>query len=396
MAKKKRQKKTRSQPRKKICSNCGHENTIRASECSECGKSRFEPDWVVAKRPLNRQFSVQITKSNPDYGKSEKRITLSKWWPDGRAAFHLPKATQWQEVVRIIDSDLGPMLGWNKAKQLISEVRDRQRTDRAQKRNLKSLISEQPDFLKSVVEAIDAKKLGKADFNQLVETLGEISDVVTNANAGFREAFLSVVRKLPKQKQRALEDLNLLLQGWSLHVITNVAQQVRGRIETIQLFENQINNDRTYEIIGDNSIHRILEKAMWLVDERYWLLFSNKTLLKSIGNEMQKRDKKRYGKKRPDFVCGTVGNKLIILELKRPSHTLKVEDLNQLETYILVAESYFNFTSYEAYLVGSKIDSDLSKTMKHRSRSFKVLTYSDLIDQTKQRYNDYLKEIDAE
>lgn len=126
-------------------------------------------------------------------------------------------------------------------------------------------------------------------------------------------------QKLPKQKQRALEDLDLLLQGWSLHVITNVAQQVRSRIETIELFEKQVNDDRTYEITGDNSIHRILERAMWLVDERYWLLHSNRTLLTQIGKEMQKRDKKRYGKKRPDFVCGSYGQKLIILELKRPS-----------------------------------------------------------------------------
>jgi len=134
---------------------------------------------------------------------------------------------------------------------------------------------------------------------------------------------------------------------------------------------------------------------MWLVDERYWLLFSNRTLLKSIGDEMGKRDKKRYGKKRPDFVCGTVGNKLIILELKRPSHTLKVEDLNQLETYVIVAEKYFTFSSYEAYLVGKRIDEDLAKTRKHRSNAFKILTYSDLINNTKKRYHEFLRSIDS-
>ncbi len=389
-------KKARKSPRKRICSNCGTENPHNATTCKECQKTRFEPEWVVAKRPLNRMFSVQITKSNPDFGESVNRITLSKWWPGGRATFHIPRAAQWQEVVDIIDNDLAPILGWNKAKELVAQAKARGKSTKKEKKNLKSLVAEQPDFLKSVVEAVDLEKLGKTDFNALVETLGEISDVVTNANSGFRNAFLSVVKKLPKQKQRALEDLDLLLKGWSLHVITNVAQQVRGRIETIELFENQINNDRTYEIIGNNSIHRILERAMWLVDERYWLLFSNKTLLTSIGKEMAKRDKKRYGNKRPDFVCGTVGNKLIILELKRPSHKLKVDDLNQLESYILVAESYFQFTSYEAYLVGSKIDPDLKKTMKHRSRSFKILTYSELIDQTKKRYSEYLNAVSSE
>lgn len=382
-------------PKRKICSNCGAGNARNASECCECKKKRFEPTWVKAKRPINRQCSVQITASDPQFGNSEDRITLSKWWPGGRDKFNIPKASQWQRIAHIIDNDLGPILGWGKAKELVAAAKAREKSEKKYKKQLQSLIVEQPDFLKNIVESIDPKKLGQADFNALVETLVEISDAVTNANAGFREAFIAVVKKLPKQKQRALEDLNLLLQGWSLHVITNVAQQVRSRIQTIDLFEQQINDKRTYEIRGDNSIHRILERAMWLVDERYWLLFSNRTLLKSIGDEMGKRDKKRYGKKRPDFVCGTVGNKLIILELKRPSHTLKVEDLNQLETYVIVAEKYFTFSSYEAYLVGKRIDEDLAKTRKHRSSAFKILTYSDLIDNTKKRYHEFLRSIDS-
>ena len=66
-----------------------------------------------------------------------------------------------------------------------------------------------------------------------------------------------------------MEDLDLLLKGWSLQTITNVAQQVKSRLETIELFEKQIQDKRTFELKGDNSIHRILERAMWIVDERY-------------------------------------------------------------------------------------------------------------------------------
>jgi hypothetical protein len=229
--------------------------------------------------------------------------------------------------------------------------------------------------------------------DHLGEVLGNVCDAVTNANAGFREAFLAVVKKLPQQKQRALEDLDLLLQTWSLNVITNVAQQVRARLDTIALFEKQILDERTFEIIGNNSIHRILERSMWLVDERYWLLHSNRTLQIQIGEAMSREDKRRYGTRRPDFVCGTYGGKLIILELKRPSHELKVEDLNQLEAYVLMAEKYFSFKSYEAYLIGSKTNDELRRTMRHRSSAFKTLTYSDLIDDTKKRYGEYLTSI---
>ena len=133
---------------KKICSSCGEGNSPRAKACFRCQKTRFEPAWVLAKRSINRQLSVQITLSNPNFGKSEKRITLSKWWPGGRAAFHFLKVSQWQEVARIIDQELGPILGWAKVKSFVSEAKTRAKDERTQTKELASLVTDHPDFLK--------------------------------------------------------------------------------------------------------------------------------------------------------------------------------------------------------------------------------------------------------
>ena len=380
----------------KVCNRCGQENALNASSCKECGSDRFAPRWVLAKRPVNRQVGIEVTTTNPEYGEVQKRITLSKWWPGGNANFHIPNVGQWGQIERIINEDLGPFLGWKTKQELLQRVQEKQKTGRQAKRDLKQLVSDYPDFLKHVVASIDAAKLGKQDMEGLVAVMGQLADAVSSANTGFRQAFLSVVRKLPKQGQRALEDLGLLLEGWSLQQVTSVAQQVRSRIETIELFKKQITDKRTYEIRGDRSIHRILERAMWLIDERYWLLQSNATLRTLIGEEMSRKDKKKYAKKRPDFACGTVGERLIIVELKRPAHALAVEDLNQLETYVTIAEQYTStsFRSYEAYLVGNKKSEDLTRRLKHRSSSFKVRTYTDLVADTEHRYRDFLKTLD--
>jgi len=390
----KQDKKLKKTNQPQICSSCGFSNSPSALSCSKCHRSRFEPEWVKAKSPISRQFSVQVTTSNPAYGESQDRVTLSKWWPGGRATFHITKPGQWDEVKRIIDTQMAPILGWKTAENLLRDISSKD-TDSAKKsKEVNALITDHPQILKEIVTRIDPKKLSAEDFESLTETLGQISDVVTTANAGFREAFLSVIKKLPSQPQRALEDLDLLLKGWNLNVITNVAQQVRSRLETVSLFEERINDPRTLEITGDNSIHRILERSMWLIDERYWLLHSNKTLLKSIGDDLGKINKKLYGKKRPDFVCGTVGDKLVILELKRPSHELKIEDLNQLETYIAVAEKHFKFSSFSAYLVGKSIGADLKQRLKYRSGGFGILLYANIIDETKKRYQEYLKNME--
>ncbi|RIK66094.1 MAG: hypothetical protein DCC65_10750 [Planctomycetota bacterium] len=336
-------------------------------------------------------MGVEVTSTNPDFGEVQRRITLSKWWPGGNASFHIPNAAQWNEIERIINEDLGPFLGWKTQRELLAAVREKQKEGQEAAGDLRQLVTDYPDVLKQVVAAVDAAKLGKRDMDGLIKVMGNLADAVANANAGFRQAFLAVVGKLPKQGQRALEDLALLLEGWSLQQVASVAQQVRSRVETIDLFKKQIRDNRTYEIRGDKSIHRILERAMWLIDERYWLLQSNSTLRTFIGDEMSKIDKKAYGKKRPDFACGTVGERLIIVELKRPAHALSAKDLNQLETYLTVAESYSKYRGFEAYLVGNKKDDDLLRRLKHRSSSFKVLTYTDLIQDTETRYREFLE-----
>ena len=132
-----------------------------------------------------------------------------------------------------------------------------------------------------------------------------------------------------------------------------------------------------------------------MIDERYWLLKSNATLRNFIGDEMSKRDEKEYGKKRPDFVCGSIDNRLIIVELKRPSKMLIVDDLNQLETYLTIVDSYSTtYGEVQAFLVGNKLSDDLRRHLKYR-RQIRVISYSDLIDRTEKRYQEYLRFVES-
>ncbi|MGH2595737.1 MAG: hypothetical protein ACRDH7_07215, partial [Actinomycetota bacterium] len=106
---------------------------------------------------------------------------------------------------------------------------------------------------------------------------------------------------------------------------------------------------------------------------------------------------KKMERQRPDFVCGTVGNSLVIIEIKRPSHALTVDDLNQLERYVTICEQYSDdFGTLEvAMLVGRKKTAELDRTRKHRSSKFKVRTYADLAQDTQQRYKSFLTAMGA-
>src|SRR5690606_19979447 len=130
-----------------------------------------------------------------------------------------------------------------------------------------------------------------------------------------------------------------LMESLTLGQISAVATEVQRRVGLLETFSERARDEKTYEISGAGSIHRLLEQAMWIVDERYWLMHSNRQLRTVVGDELAKKDK-RFEKRRPDFVCGAVDKKLIIIEIKRPSHTLDVDDLNQLEQYVAICQEY--------------------------------------------------------
>ncbi len=232
---------------------------------------------------------------------------------------------------------------------------------------------------------IEKKKKGQKLTDSDIEILKAIREV------GLEDS--KVVDLLKGIQVKGASDIDIaktaeILKEISLHDINNFSETVKNRLQKIEFFKKISMSNKTYEIRGIDSIHRFLEKNMWIIDERYWLMHSNETLRSIIGEKVEKDPNKR-----PDFVCGSVGGKLIIIELKRPAHKLQVDDLNQLENYLSIIESHTGkeVSDYECYLVGKEISDDLRKKIKHRSGKFKIRTFSDLVDDVEKRYSDFKK-----
>lgn len=372
-----------------ICEACGAENVPSASVCSNCGKARFAPQWVRQLRRVNRSFAVQVTDSHPLSGEKHQVLTLYKWWPGGRASFNILTAAQWEAVQRAVD-ELAPFLEWRTRKELAKALQERREGEASLDAALAKLGKEDPSVLKKLVEGLDFAAISPEDLSAVAGTLNSLAIVLVGADARMREAIERVLKKLPTQGAAALESLSGLMEQLTLGQITAVTSEVQRRVNLLELFKQRLHDERTYEIRGDGSIHRLLERAMWIVNEHYWLMHSNETLRKIVGDEFAKKDK-RLGSKRPDFVCGSVDKKLIIIEIKRPSHVLDVKDLNQLVQYVVLCDQYdSDHTSAEAYLVGRRASPELKGHLKY-VRGIQVRTYADLVSDTERRYKDYLK-----
>lgn len=378
----------------KVCNKCGEVNGPRAKKCQACGSTRFAKDWVRQLRRVNQAFAVQVTDPHPAAARPDPVVTLYKSWPRPKS-FNINDAPQWERVKEIIDTELAPYLGWRAKKELEREVAARAKEAKKLDKSLKQLAKGDPTIVTRLVEGLDLKRVGEDDIPQINKVIGDVLDAVVDADDGLRTAIRSLIKKLPQQGKAAIDQLAGLMENLTLRQISAVAAEVQRRMNFLQTFEEAALKETTYELQGDNSIHRLLEQAMWIVDERYWLMQSNVTLRTVVGQELAKKHKK-FEKRRPDFVCGTVDNKLIIIELKRPSKILKIEDLNQLEDYVSICNSYRSDGSqFEAFLVGKKADPELKDRLKLRRNDFKVRTYADLIEDAKRRYKGYLDALAA-
>ncbi len=301
---------------------------------------------------------------------------------------------EWNSVSKIINEELGPFIGWKTKQNLNITLGEVFKATPKNPDSLLTINKQYPKVITGIIKALDFKKINEKNHKHILDILGSIVSIIDKSDEAFQVSFKNILKSLPKQGKVALDELDELLKDWTLKQVTGVTQIIKERLNEITRFETAINKDETYEIRGNNSIHRILERAMWIIDERYWLLYSNETLRKIVGDEIVKQNKKDE-KKRPDFVCGSIDNKLIIVELKRPSHKLITDDLGQVEKYLKIIESHSqNYKSFETYLFGKKIDDDLLKTMKYRRTDiFKIRTFADLIDDTKRRYREYLEKI---
>lgn len=226
--------------------------------------------------------------------------------------------------------------------------------------------------------------------------LGRPRGLLVGLDEERRKLVREVIKQLPAEGTHALEQLGQLMEELTIGQIAAAATEVKRRVGLLTLFKERVLDDRTYEIRGDNSIHRLLEQAMWIVDEHYWLMKSNSQLRSIVTKQLVKEDKE-HELERPDFVCGTVDRKLIVIEIKRPSHTLTVDDYNQLVRYVVLCEEYHTeHTGFDAILVGQKKSADLDRTLKVLGNRVKVKTYTDLIDDTEKRYKDYLEALSTQ
>lgn len=193
-------------------------------------------------------------------------------------------------------------------------------------------------------DAADDSLLGLADQIILAFEYQNFHDVITQ---------LDEVADDPEQLQTFLSHL----AEWKVLESRAILEIVSGRLQIIDKLAVLLasNAPETAHVIGDENLHDLLADYPWIINPEWQVLAEEKTITKQLqdwGAEAEEgADAKRY-----DFLALKGEDRLVLIELKRPSHAVENADVARLQDYrvrleaaqgpiqmVLISGGEFNF-----------------------------------------------------
>lgn len=239
-------------------------------------------------------------------------------------------------------------------------------------------------------------KLNKSQSKTLVGFLNLLLD------SEERENILEILESVTKLDEDEREELAKTLKNTELTHIVSLVRFLEDRFKVINTLKVLVYDLEKYTNERDH-IQKVIESNYWLFGEQYHLVTADDNFEILLHNYLHfvesNKDKKpkisslnqKNKLKRPDiFICrqdfyvdpqtqGDVIEENIMVELKRPSITIGVDQYRQIENYMrfIVEEEQFNsqHRKWKFILVGKKVDryiNDLYENQRDKGKKFLI------------------------
>lgn len=202
------------------------------------------------------------------------------------------------------------------------------------------------------------------------------------------ESFQKYVTDL-NDKELTVENIKKIADDWSTIEAKELAKIAKGRIEAINNFEKFIKSNASEVQV----IQPFLEQFPWILDPRITSFEREKTFSKLL-KENFPADRLDIDQKnrRIDFLCNTIGDTLMIIELKRPEIKITDKEIEQAFEYDFFIKSKFGerFKEIKTFLISDRYDMDPMTRSKYesfkRDNKVEIRSYSNLLDEAR-NYN---------
>jgi hypothetical protein len=291
---------------------------------------------------------------------------------------------------------LSAKLGWEELPPMLEELEKKLKEETPFSPEMEKIIAQHPRAAMSFLKAFDAiyhSEIEIEDFDLISDYMKTALKSLLGKQVVMVNLMTDIVNKLGEERTpEGIQKLLKLMEEHTLPEITTVASIITTRLQKLRIFEASIQNENAYEIRGVNSVHNQIAQAMWIINDAYWLLHSNEPLTNFLKKEYSTAS--RGERRKPDFVCVSNEHTFVIVEIKRPSHKITMDDVDQIQEYLAtIKEHRPEFVVNEAYLIGKTMSSHL-QTILDNIANVKFKPYTKLVDDCKRRYQQYLEALD--
>lgn len=237
--------------------------------------------------------------------------------------------------------------------------------------------------------------------------LSKVIDAIVTleqARSGF-----ALLEQISKLNSEDVDALNEILEKWSVQEARLVLGELERRLKLIEHMEKIVEDSSSDEL---HDIHPLFETGLWIFGPEYESVhFTSNRSLKTVITKLlgsEDVDQLSTPRRRPDLVALPKSSievyssesfdedsevdgydKILIVELKRGSHTLRLKDQRQGEDYsyqLRKSGKVQDSTIIKVYVLGTFIDPEIQKGSAQGDNTKVIpMTYSVIIKRAKAR-----------
>lgn len=264
------------------------------------------------------------------------------------------------------------------------------------------------EIAKTIAQSMREEELSDHDFVTSMVDLSILLGPYVTLDQKLREA--------AEGKDDALSTLNAILKTARIAELAGFGRIADDRIKVIGRVEQLKDNPKTLEAAFQN----LIEEAPWLIDPQWSPVSANQTFT-TLKNEFEKFYKTQTGEdlvletftdsdKRADFVLSNQDNRLEIIEIKRPHHSLTNEEMVRINRYVEIMDNFLDasgndkfrqlFPEFHVTLVCDKIGLDgvhkkAFEAIKKEGR-LSHINWSTFLLRTRKTHEEFLNEAERQ
>ena len=195
------------------------------------------------------------------------------------------------------------------------------------KREIDSRLQKIPEHRRAYAEDALNKVLWKF-YREHPDRIATLAGVVLDALEC--DEYWAVLKRIDEASHGDVAHFAEALEAFGILELAVIGERAKHRLHFLDRLDELIGKPATLE----KEVHVALENSLWVLGSKYAMMASNKTLGTIVSRYCDKKYSGQRVQRRPDLLLAQdAGERYLLIEFKRPSHTLTREDEAQAQGY---------------------------------------------------------------